>query len=155
MLAVPDGGYVRLRDVASVTRAAGPVEVIRKNQVKQVIVRADPPDVDLGDGADRDPRGARRGRLADRLCLDSSAARRQQMAEMQAVVRERAGTGAVLLVSSCWRHSSTACACRWWCLVAAPFCLAGIGYALRGSRGQPFGATVIIAVDGRAGGQRQ
>jgi hypothetical protein len=29
VLAIPEGGYVRLRDVAEVTRAAGPVEVIR------------------------------------------------------------------------------------------------------------------------------
>ncbi|MCK7580342.1 MAG: efflux RND transporter permease subunit [Chromatiales bacterium] len=145
MLAVPDGGYVRLRDVASVTRAAGPVEVIRKNQVKQVIVRADPAGGRSGDGADRDPRGARRGRLADRLCLDSSAARRQQMVEMQAVVRERAGTGAVLLVSGAGGT------------VQQPAPAAGgvSGRALLsgrhrlcapGSRGQPFGATVIIGV---------
>jgi HAE1 family hydrophobic/amphiphilic exporter-1 len=52
VIATPDGDYVRLRDVAAVTRATGPVEVIRKNQIKQVIVRADPAGVDLSRAQD-------------------------------------------------------------------------------------------------------
>jgi len=87
VLAVPDGGFVRLRDVATVTRASGPVEVIRKNQVKQVIVRADTAGVDLATA-----QTAARAALAEVTWPTGYAWRLggkgQQMAEMQTVVRE-------------------------------------------------------------------
>ncbi|MCK7515736.1 MAG: efflux RND transporter permease subunit [Desulfobacterales bacterium] len=35
------GGYLRLRDVAEVRQAVGPVEIAREDQVKEVIVRGD------------------------------------------------------------------------------------------------------------------
>jgi CzcA family heavy metal efflux pump len=38
----PPGGCVRVRDVARVVAATGPVEIVREDQVKQVVVRADP-----------------------------------------------------------------------------------------------------------------
>ncbi len=41
VLAVKEGRPVYLRDVAEVRRAVGPIEIVRKDQVKQVIVRAD------------------------------------------------------------------------------------------------------------------
>lgn len=143
VLAVPDGGYVRLRDVASVTRAAGPVEVIRKNQVKQVIVRADPAGVDLATA-----QIATRAVLAEVAWPTGYAwtlsGKGQQMAEMQAVVRE--------VLALAFFFSFLVLAAQFNSLrlplvvfLAAPFCLAGIGYALL-LGGQPFGATVIIGV---------
>ncbi|MBN2495689.1 MAG: efflux RND transporter permease subunit [Deltaproteobacteria bacterium] len=36
-----DGRHVRLRDLAEVVEGCGPVEIVRENQVKQVVVRAD------------------------------------------------------------------------------------------------------------------
>ena len=35
------GGYLRIRDVAKVVDAVGPVEIVREDQIKQVIVRSD------------------------------------------------------------------------------------------------------------------
>jgi HAE1 family hydrophobic/amphiphilic exporter-1 len=42
------GGYVHIRDVAEVREAVGPVEIVREDQVKQVIVRADAAGVSVG-----------------------------------------------------------------------------------------------------------
>jgi hydrophobe/amphiphile efflux-1 (HAE1) family protein len=42
------GGYVRLKDVAEVRRDVGPVEIIREDQVKEVIVRGDAAGVSVG-----------------------------------------------------------------------------------------------------------
>ena len=47
------GGYLRLRDVAQVTDAVGPVEIVRDNQVKEVIVRGDAAGVSVGDALQR------------------------------------------------------------------------------------------------------
>jgi multidrug efflux pump subunit AcrB len=143
VLAVPDGGFVRLREVATVTRAAGPVEAIRKNQVKQVIVRADTAGVDLASA-----QTAARAALAEVTWPTGYAWRLggkgQQMAEMQAVVRE------VLVLALFFSFLVLAVQFNslrlpFVVFLAAPFCVAGIGYAL-GLGGQAFGATVIIGV---------
>ncbi|HBN07759.1 MAG TPA: hypothetical protein DD435_03600 [Cyanobacteria bacterium UBA8530] len=42
------GDYLRIRDVAEVERAVGPVEILRENQVKEVIVRGDASGVSVG-----------------------------------------------------------------------------------------------------------
>ncbi len=44
-----NGSPVYLRDVAEVRRAVGPVEIVRENQAKQVIVRADATGVSVGE----------------------------------------------------------------------------------------------------------
>jgi hydrophobe/amphiphile efflux-1 (HAE1) family protein len=41
VLSAADGRQFRLRDLARVTEGTGPVEIVRDNQVKQVVVRAD------------------------------------------------------------------------------------------------------------------
>ena len=49
-LALPctQGGYLRVRDVADVVEAVGPVEIVREDQVKQVIIRGDADGVSVG-----------------------------------------------------------------------------------------------------------
>ena len=42
------GGYLRIKDVAEVQQAVGPVEIIREDQIKQVIVRGDATGVSVG-----------------------------------------------------------------------------------------------------------
>jgi len=42
------GGFIRLKDVAQVRQAVGPVEIVREDQVKQVIVRGDAAGVSVG-----------------------------------------------------------------------------------------------------------
>ncbi|MCX5828562.1 MAG: efflux RND transporter permease subunit [Deltaproteobacteria bacterium] len=46
------GGYLRLRDVAQVVQATGPVEILREDQVKEVIIRGDAADVSVGQALD-------------------------------------------------------------------------------------------------------
>ncbi|MCX5831517.1 MAG: efflux RND transporter permease subunit [Deltaproteobacteria bacterium] len=46
------GGYLRLRDVAKVIQATGPVEILREDQVKEVIIRGDAADVSIGQALD-------------------------------------------------------------------------------------------------------
>ena len=43
------GGFIRLKDLAEVRQAVGPVEIVRENQIKQVIVRADAVGVSMGE----------------------------------------------------------------------------------------------------------
>lgn len=42
------GGYLRIGDIATVASAVGPVEIVREDQVKQVIVRGDADKVSVG-----------------------------------------------------------------------------------------------------------
>lgn len=42
------GGYLRVRDVAKVVQAVGPVEIVREDQVKSVIIRGDASGVTVG-----------------------------------------------------------------------------------------------------------
>jgi HAE1 family hydrophobic/amphiphilic exporter-1 len=48
MLNSAQGGYLRIRDVAQVKDAVGPVEIVREDQVKEVIVRGDAAGVSVG-----------------------------------------------------------------------------------------------------------
>ncbi len=43
------GGYLRIKDVAEVRRATGPVEIVREDQIKQVVVRGDAIGVSVGE----------------------------------------------------------------------------------------------------------
>ena len=144
ILARPDGGYVRLREVAEVERARGPVEITRENQVKQVIVRAD-----VASGATLgSAEAAVRTTLADYDWPDgytyALGGKAQQMAEMKQVVRQ-------LLLFAVF-FSFVVLAVQFNDLrlplviyLAAPFALAGVGFGLFVS-GLPFSATVIIGV---------
>lgn len=42
------GGYLRIKDVAEVTQAVGPVEIVREDQIKQAVVRGDAAGVSVG-----------------------------------------------------------------------------------------------------------
>jgi len=46
------GGHLRLKDVAQVIQATGPVEILREDQVKEVIIRGDAADVSIGAALD-------------------------------------------------------------------------------------------------------
>jgi HAE1 family hydrophobic/amphiphilic exporter-1 len=48
ILECAQGGYLRVKDVAKVNQAVGPVEIAREDQVKQVIVRGDAAGVSVG-----------------------------------------------------------------------------------------------------------
>ena len=143
IVAVPGGGYVRLAEVAEVRRATGPVEITRRDQIKQVIVRTDTAGTDLSTG-----------QSTVRAVLDSIewpagytykiGGTAQQMAEMKSVVQQ-------LLIYAVF-FSFLVLAVQFnslrlplLVLLAMPFCLAGMGYGLW-LTGTAFGATVIIGV---------
>jgi len=48
ILECAQGGYLRVKDVAKVNQAVGPVEIVREDQIKQVIVRGDAAGVSVG-----------------------------------------------------------------------------------------------------------
>lgn len=142
VITTPSGGYVRLRDVAQVHAATGPVEIIRKNQVKQVIVRCDPSGTDLNTG-----RAAVTSVLSETSWptgyVYSLGGKALQMAEMQGVVKSILGY-ALFFSFIVLAVQFNSMRLPLVILLAAPFCLTGLGYGLW-LGGQPFGATVIIA----------
>ena len=142
LLTTPAGDPVRLREVANVRAATGPVEIVRQNQIKQVIVRCDPQSVDLSTA-----QTAARAALAEVTWpLGYSytiGGKARQMAEMQTVVKSILGL-AVFFSFIVLAAQFNSLRLPLVILIAAPFCLTGLGYGLW-MAGQPFGATVIIA----------
>ena len=53
VIAQRNGTPIMLRDIASVERATGPVEIVREDQVKEVLVRADSAGVSVGEATAR------------------------------------------------------------------------------------------------------
>jgi HAE1 family hydrophobic/amphiphilic exporter-1 len=142
VLTTPGGDAFRLRDVASVRPSTGPVEIIRKNQIKQVIVRCDPQGVDL-QAARETVVGILRDMSWPTGYAYSIGGKAMQMDEMRNVVKSILGFALFFsfIVLSVQFNSIRLPLII---LVAAPFCLTGLGYGLWVA-GQPFGATVIIA----------
>ncbi|MBS0012436.1 MAG: efflux RND transporter permease subunit, partial [Desulfobacterales bacterium] len=134
---------VRLRDIADVTAASGPVEIIRENQVKQITVEADMAGGDLAGGINR---------LQNALAqIDRPAGygfdfggNAEMMADMKNTVLAVLGFALffsfiVLTVQfNSIRLPSLILAC-------VPVCLAGSVFAMHAA-GLPLGATVIIGV---------
>lgn len=144
VIALPGGGHVRLRDIAELNSSSGPVEILRQNQVKQVIVRVDAADdVSLGDA----------GAAVTRVTRDFAwpagynhtiGGKAKQMAEMQGTVKAILGLALFFsFVVLAVQFNSLRLPLV--VLAGVPFCLAGIGYGLY-LTGLPFGATVVIAV---------
>jgi multidrug efflux pump subunit AcrB len=137
------GGYLRLKDVAEVEQAVGPVEIVREDQVKEVIVRGDAAGVSVGQA------------LAElKAALDkqerpigydfSFGGQAQMMAEMQQTVL------AILAFAIFFSFIVLAVqfnSLRLPALIlgSVPFCLTGLVFIMLAS-GLPLGATVIIGV---------
>ena len=141
-IATPSGHYVRLRDVAKVSAATGPVEIIRKNQIKQVIVRCDPSTTDL-DSAKMLVTSILSETAWPTGYTYSIGGKALQMTQMQTTVQSILGY-AVFFSFIVLAVQFNSLRLPLVILFAAPFCLTGIGYGLF-LTGQPFGATVIIA----------
>lgn len=142
-LALPGGGFARLGTLADVKPSAGPVEILRQNQVKQVLVRVDASGVSIGD-ANREVVETLAGIDWPAGYSFTIGGKAKQMAEMKGTVREIL---ALALFFSFIILASQFNALRLPLVVlfAAPFCLAGVGFGLF-LTGQPFGVTVIVAV---------
>lgn len=143
VIAVPSGGYVRLREVAEVRRATGPVEITRRDQIKQVIVRVDTAGTDLATG-----------QAAVQSVLDTIefpagytykiGGTALQMAEMKSVVLQLL-IYAVFFSFLILAVQFNSLRLPLLVLLAMPFCVAGMGYGLW-LAGTSFGSTIVIGV---------
>jgi multidrug efflux pump subunit AcrB len=142
-LTCAQGETLRVRDVAEVRPAVGPVEIIRQNQVKQVTVEADMTDGDLGGAV---------ARLEELLAdLDRPAGyeftfggRAEMMADMKDTVLAVLAFALFFsfIVLTVQFNSVKLPALI---LGSVPVCLTGVVYLLYAT-GFPLGATVIIGV---------
>lgn len=142
-IALPDGGFVRLRDIASVESRSGPVEILRHNQTKQVIVRADSPGANLQAARDAAVKAVA-GFSWPAGYSFSISGKAKQMAEMQQSVKAILGL-ALFLSFIVLAVQFNSLRLPMVVLLGVPFCLAGAGFGLYVT-GQPFGATVVIAL---------
>jgi multidrug efflux pump subunit AcrB len=143
MVSTSSQDAVRLRDIADVTAASGPVEIIREDQIKQIIVEADMAGGDLAGGVaglqkalEQIDRPAGYG-----FAFGGNA---EMMADMKDTVFSVLGFALffsfiVLTVQfNSIRLPALILAC-------VPVCLAGSMFAMHAA-GLPLGATVIIGV---------
>ncbi len=137
------GGYLRLKDVARVIPAVGPVEIARENQVKEVIVRGDAAGVSVGQalGELKEALGTINLPVGYEISFGGQA---QMMADMQRSV--------LFILAFALFFAFVVLAVQFnslrlplVILACVPFCLAGMVYALH-LTGLPLGATVIIGV---------
>lgn len=137
------GGYLRLKDVAEVKQAVGPVEIVREDQVKQVIVRGDALGVSVGQALTE--LKAELANVQRPLGYDFSfGGQAQMMAEMKQTVF------AILAFAVFFSFIVLAVQFNSFrlpglILGSVPFCMTGIVFILWFT-GLPMGATVIIGV---------
>jgi len=144
VLSCAQGGYLRLRDVAEVRPAVGPVEISREDQVKEVIVRGDAAaGVSVGQALARLKGVMREVRIPLGYEL-SYGGQAQMMAEMQRTVLSVLGFATFFsFVVLAVQFNSLKLPSL--ILICVPFCVAGMVYALN-TTGLPMGATVLIGL---------
>jgi multidrug efflux pump subunit AcrB len=137
------GGYLRIRDVARVQSAVGPVEIVREDQVKQVVVRGDAFGVSVGEAL---------GQLQDALAEQdrptgyelSYGGQARMMSDMkQTVLGILAFAIFFSLIVLAVQFDSFKLPVL--ILATVPFCLSGLVFVMLAT-GLPLGATVIIGV---------
>ena len=134
---------LRVRDVATVEQAVGPVEIIREDQIKQVIVRGDAMGVSVGEALNE----LRAALAQTEMPVGyefSYGGQAQMMAEMKQNVLSVLGFAVffAFIVLAVQFNSFRLPALI---LGSVPVCLAGVVFALY-LTGLPLGATVIIGV---------
>ncbi|MFO7557809.1 MAG: efflux RND transporter permease subunit [Desulfobacterales bacterium] len=137
------GGYLRIADVATVKPAVGPVEIVREDQIKQVIVRGDAFGASVGQALAelKEMLDQRETPVGFEFSYGGQA---QMMAEMQQTV--------LWILAFAVFFSFIVLAVQFdslklpaLILGSVPFCLAGLVFIMFWS-GLPLGATVIIGV---------
>ncbi len=137
------GNAIRVRDVATIREAVGPLEIIRQNQVKQVTVEANAAGVDLASAV------TTVRRAIDDLEIPVGyefgfGGQAELMADMrQAVMAVVAFAVFFAFIVLTVQFDSVKLPAL--ILGSAPFCLAGLVFGLYLS-GLAFGATVVIAI---------
>ncbi len=137
------GGYLRLKDVAEVRKAVGPVEIVREDQIKQVLVRGDAAGVSVGQALSELQEAI--GEKYRPTGYDFSyGGQAQMMAEMEQTITN------ILLFALFFAFVVLAVQFDSFRLPALilgsiPFCMAGLVFIMY-LTGLPLGATVIIGV---------
>ena len=143
------GAPVYLRDIAEVRRAVGPVEIVRENQAKQVIVRADSVGISVGEAVARAEAAA--------ASLQRPAGVSYEMggqARMMAENRRSMG----LIIGFAALFAYVVLAIQFESFVLPLLIMIGIPFALTGSfaalyfTGTPLGVTVLIGLVVMMGG---
>ena len=142
-IATAQGGFVRLIDLAKVEAATGPVEIVRENQVKMVIVRGDASGVSVGEALSALQSAMAKESIPGGYEI-SYGGQAQMMGEM-------AQTALMILVFAAFfsfivltvQFNSVKLPAL--ILGSVPFCLAGMSGLLL-ITGKPLGAPVIIGV---------
>ncbi len=142
-LRAAQGGYLRLKDVAEVDQAVGPVEIVREDQVKQVIVRGDAAGVSVGQAL-AELKGAIVQMERPTGYDVTYGGQAQMMGEMKQTITS------ILLFALFFAFVVLAVQFDSFRLPALilgsmPFCMAGLVFIMYLS-GLPLGATVIIGV---------
>ncbi len=139
----PGGGKVRLHEIADVREAAGPVEILRENQVRQVLISTDTSGVSLGEALARLERDLENVPLPAGYRFDYGG-QAELMLDMQRTM--------LLIIAFAVFFAFVVLAVQFnriklpfLILVTLPVCLAGMVFALWGT-GLALGATVVIGL---------
>jgi len=143
VLNTAQGGYVRLRDVAEVRRAVGPVEIARADQIKMVIVRGDATGVSVGQALASLQKELAKAPLPVGYSV-SFGGQAQMMKEMRETILLILGF-AVFFAFVVLAVQFNSFKLPTLILGTVPFCVSGMVYALFWS-GIPIGATVLIGL---------
>ncbi|RJP83069.1 MAG: efflux RND transporter permease subunit [Desulfobacteraceae bacterium] len=137
------GGYLRLSDVAEVRQAVGPVEIVREDQIRTVVVRGDAAGASVGQALASLQKGLQDVTLPPgyRMYFGGQA---QMMAEMKDAVLMILGF-AVFFAFVVLAVQFDSLKLPAVILGSVPFCVAGMIYALQFT-GIPMGATVLIGL---------
>lgn len=137
------GGFLRIKDVAEVRKAVGPVEIVREDQIKQVIIRGDAINASVG-MALAELKKALETRDRPMGYDIEFGGQAQMMAEMKQTLM---GILAFALFFSFIVLAVQFDSLKLPSLIlgSVPFCLAGLVFILN-LTGLPLGATVIIGI---------
>jgi hydrophobe/amphiphile efflux-1 (HAE1) family protein len=142
-LTCAQGDVLRLRDIATVVPASGPVEIIRENQVKQITVEADITNGDLA-GAVRELQSALFGLERPAGYVFDFGGKAEMMADMKDTVLTVLAF-ALFFSFIVLTVQFNSLKLPGLILGSVPVCLAGVVF-LMVLTGLPLGATVIIGV---------
>jgi len=137
------GGYIRLKDVANVVSALGPVEIVREDQVKEVIVRGDAAGVSVGEALTelRETMAKKEIPVGYELSYGGQAQMMADMMQTVLLVLVFAAFFSFIILAVQFNSLKLPVLI----LGSVPFCLAGLVFAMFAT-GLPLGATVVIGV---------
>ncbi len=137
------GQQFYLRDIAEVKRAVGPVEIVRENQAKQVIVRADAYGISVGQAVERAQNALESLEKPQGVYLEMGG-QAQMMAEMTKTAKWLLGF-AVFFAFVVLAVQFESVKLPVLILLCLPFCIIGMVYGLYWA-GLAVGATVAIGL---------